>query len=166
MITDYYIEQNRQLHAEKDAYGASGWKRAEDVTHLRREFACETVLDYGCGKSTLARAVQFPMAEYDPAIPGKEALPAPADFVVCSDVLEHIEPEHLDAVLDHIKGLTRKLAYFVIHTGPAIKTLPDGRNTHLTQEPWAWWEAKLLPRFKVQKAIEYGIELHVLVTPK
>ena len=35
-----------------------------------------------------------------------------SDMTVCVDVLEHIEPEKLDAVLDHIYQKTNKIILF------------------------------------------------------
>ena len=83
------------------------------------------------------------IAEYDPAIPGKNELPEPADLVVCTDVLEHIEPGLLPNVLEHLRSLTRKCFFFAIDCGPANKHFPDGRNVHLIQEPPLWWLNKL-----------------------
>ena len=84
--------------------------------------------------------------DYDPAIPGKDAPPGPADLVVCTDVLEHVEPEHLDAVLDDLQRLAKKSLFLLIATRPASKALPDGRNAHLTIEPPKWWIPKLMER--------------------
>ena len=65
------------------------------------------------------------------------------DMVVCTDVLEHVEPAKLDAVLDHIWRLTGRVAYFVIDTRPANAILPDGRNAHLSLHDHWWWIDKL-----------------------
>lgn len=43
-------------------------------------------------------------------------------------VLEHIEPECLEQVLDHLQRLTRKIALLNIVTRPANKVLADGHN--------------------------------------
>jgi hypothetical protein len=69
--------------------------------------------------------------------------------VVCTDVLEHIEPELIDNVLDHLKDLTRKVAFLAIATRPARKNLADGRNAHLIIQPSSWWLAKLFYRFNI-----------------
>jgi hypothetical protein len=42
------------------------------------------------------------------------------------------------------------IAFITIHTGPAMKTLPDGRNAHLTQQPMEWWLPKLWSRWDIQ----------------
>jgi cyclopropane fatty-acyl-phospholipid synthase-like methyltransferase len=124
------------------------------------------VLDYGCGKGYLAKEIPFPIWEYDPAIPGKDATPRAADLVACLDVLEHIEPELLDFVLDDIRRCVKQIGYFVIHTGPSSKTLADGRNAHLIQQTATWWGERLQQFFTVAKVIENGPLLHVIVAPK
>lgn len=146
LISDEYKKINQDLHARMGYYGAGGgkWKTA-----IEENFPRMTLLDYGCGKGMLGRAVKYPMTEYDPGIPGKDSLPEPHDVVISTDVLEHIEPEHIDAVLDHIQSLAKKFVFLVIATRPARKTLPDGRNAHLIIEPWEWWEEKLEARFEI-----------------
>jgi len=166
VISEDYRSLNRQLHEANDFYGVGGAKHADTVRKLRESIKATSVLDYGCGKGMLAASLEFPIWEYDPAIPGKDELPRPADLVCCTDVLEHIEPAHLGAVLLDLKRVTKKLGYFVIHTGPASKTLPDGRNTHLIQRGEAWWRKNLSRAFKVGKILTAGPLLHVIVEPK
>lgn len=81
--------------------------------------------------------------EYDPAIEGIDALPLPAELLICTDTLEHVEPDRIDAVLTHIRSLTLIAAYLVISTQPAHKTLRDGRNAHLIVESPEWWWKKV-----------------------
>jgi hypothetical protein len=133
---------------------------------LHKSTGAGSVLDYGCGKGGLGRAIPFGICEYDPAIAGKESSPKPADLVVCTDVLEHIEPECLVYVLADLRRVTRKIGYFVIHTGPAQKHLADGRNAHLIQRDRMWWKKKLRRFFTIGRIIESGPELHVIVAPK
>src|SRR5205814_10155490 len=130
-------------------YGVAGGKYAPVVTGLVARFKPKSILDYGCGKGYLAKALDFPIWEYDPAVPGKDNPPRPAELVICSDVLEHIEPDKLDLALDDIKRCVIKLAFFAIYTGPAKKTYADGRNTHLSQHDSDWWLAKLKESFDV-----------------
>jgi hypothetical protein len=85
--------------------------------------------------------------------------------VVCTDVLEHIEPELLDFVLDDLRRVTRKVGFFVIHTGASTKTLADGRNTHLIQQPREWWHLKLARFFRVAQIQQAGPELYCVVAP-
>ncbi len=142
-ISQAYTELNRTLHEENHDYGGHGDRYAKVVNKLVSNKKVRSVLDYGCGKGALAAALDFPVWEYDPCVPGKEAAPRPAEFVVCTDVLEHIEPELLSATLEDIKRVTLNTVFFAIHTGPSGKTLGDGRNTHLIQENLDWWKAKL-----------------------
>lgn len=136
-----------ELHKGK-RWGADGHKHAAQVEALYRELAGTTCLDYGCGEGTLKKAlaaIENPIRvqEYDPGIDGKDGLPKPCDVTACTDVLEHIEPEKLPAVLDHLYRITGKGAFLVIATRPANAVLGDGRNAHLIVKPAAWWLSKI-----------------------
>lgn len=109
-------------------------------------------MDYGAGKGRLGESlktmgIEPKITHYDPAIKEWSEKPSPKECVACIDVLEHIEPELLDNVLDDLKTLTKKVGVFTVHTGPAIKTLSDGRNAHLIQKPSSWWIPKIISRF-------------------
>lgn len=148
LISNEYKCLNSQLHKSNLAYGVGGAKHAPTIIKLvagltKTGEPPPRVLDYGCGKSALANALPFAIDEYDPAIPGKEVSPKPADLVVCTDVLEHIEPERLHYVLTDLQRCVKQVGYFVIHTGPSTKTLADGRNSHLIQQGRQWWKAQL-----------------------
>jgi uncharacterized Rossmann fold enzyme len=177
LISTDYLKMNEQLHWENLAYGVGGGRHAETVIKLvkrlsetRKEWDSEfvSVLDYGCGKGYLGKALPFPIYEYDPAIPGKTESPRPADLVVCTDVLEHIEPERLDFVLDDMARCTRRAAFIIVATGSSYKTLADGRNSHLIVEGEEFWRKKLGNYFFIP---EKGItikkhHLVALVVPK
>lgn len=165
LLTDEYRELNRQMHAEKPHYGISGQRYADYVTKIANLVQAKSILDYGCGKGTLAPLMDRPVAEYDPCISGKDVPPCPADLVVCTDVLEHIEPQCLDAVLDDLKRLVLKRGVFVIATRPALKHLPDGRNAHLIQEHMRWWLPKILSRFELEVLRDSEGEFIVVVAP-
>lgn len=165
-LSQEYLYLNRQLHESNPAYGCSGSKRTEVVKKLIEATKPESILDYGCGKSTLSASLPMPIWEYDPAIHGKDAPPRPADLVICTDVLEHVEPDYLQAVLLDLARCTRKVCFAVIHTGPSQKFLADGRNTHLIQEGKAWWDAQLAQHFTIAKSEMKDVELHVLLGPK
>jgi hypothetical protein len=165
-ISEPYRKLNEQLHVTASTYGANGSSRAVAVNDLWKRIGGGTALDYGSGKGGLKRALGFPIAEYDPAVPEHAAEPSAADLVVCSDVLEHVEPDCLDDVLDHLQQLTRKAGYFVVSTRKARKSLPDGRNAHLIVRPGKWWLDKLEQRWTVQKMSDDGQELIVEVAPR
>ena len=133
LISEEYRKLNHDLHLSDDGYGKTLPKFVKLIKPLVRPG--DTVLNYGCGKSMLTCGAINRVTNYDPAIPGLDAPPEPADVVICTDVLEHVEPECLDEVLDHLQTLTRRDAFFTVATVPSSKTLADGRNTHLTQKP-------------------------------
>ena len=149
---------NAELHARNPTYGTSGVKWAGKVHRLAKQYEAASVLDYGAGRGTLGdalryfpNAIRYGFAEYDPAIEGKDAPPSRADFVVCGDVLEHIEPDCLYAVLDDLRILTNKAILLIVATVPAMKTLADGRNAHLIVESAEWWFPKLSVRWRVKQ---------------
>lgn len=151
LISESYRQANADMHAAKPHFGSSGYKHLKRVAELMREHRCRTVLDYGCGKQTLAAAMPWArIASYDPAIPELAKPPMPADLVVCTDVLEHVEPECLEDVLDDLRKLTLKCIYLEIATSDAKKHLEDGRNAHLIVQPLEWWLPNLLTRFSVR----------------
>lgn len=151
MITEAYRQEQARLHATGD-YGKAGAGFGDVVSDMLRATQAKTLLDYGCGsRQSLRPALLVPVdyRGYDPAVPEYALDPEPADCVACIDVLEHIEPEMLDDVLDHIRAKTIKRALFSVHLGPAIKTLSDGRNAHLIQEPPKWWLPKIMARYEL-----------------
>lgn len=149
LLTEEYLNINKDLHDRNKHYGTSGKEYIKFVMQLCDTFKTKDVLDYGCGKSTLAHNLPFKIKQYDPAILKYAELPEPADLVVCTDVLEHVEPEFLDNVLDHLTSLTKKIAFFSIATCSSKKSLIDGRNAHLTVQPYHWWLPKLWSRFEI-----------------
>lgn len=166
LISAEYRDLNRRLHEDNLAYGVGGGKHADTVLKIARNIGTNSILDYGCGKGYLQKALPFPIWEYDPAVPGKQESPRPADLVVCTDVLEHIEPEKLNFVLDDLARCVLKVGYFVIHTVAAQKTLADGRNTHLILHRAGWWKKQLKRFFVVAKLIDKGREIHIVVAPR
>jgi hypothetical protein len=164
-ITPEYLEQNRQLHARGD-YGLSGGRWGGTVTQMSSMLNTRDILDYGCGQRTLEKSLGFPIHNYDPCIPGLDAPPQPANIVVCTDVLEHIEPECLGDVLEDLRRLTLQVALLVIADRPAKKILPDGRNAHLIQQGREWWGRKLAARFDIHQVEGTDEEIVFIVRRK
>lgn len=149
LISENYRAQNRHLH-ESPSFGITSRHWIDAVQKLREEYSASSILDYGCGKGLLKAALGDIVAEYDPAIEGKDTIPSPADLVVCIDVLEHIEPECIASVLIDLRRCTKKAALMTIATRPAKRILSDGRNAHLIQKPYTWWLGMLAQQFKIR----------------
>lgn len=165
LITEEYRQQLDQLHQSRADFGKRGSMWAESVMALCATLDTTDVLDYGCGKGELNLHLPFGIQCYDPGVPKYAKPPRPADILICTDVLEHIEPECLDDVLAHIAVLTKKFALLVIHTGPAIKTLPDGRNAHLIQQPLDWWQEKAGQYLRIRDGQQHGITALITAEP-
>jgi hypothetical protein len=130
-----------------------------EVSHL---------LDYGCGANTnLAKHLKVSRKllyqAYDPAVPRFCKPPVPAQMVACIDVLEHIEPEYLENVLDDLQRLAQGIVFLSVCTTAARKTLSDGRNAHLIQQPMSWWLPKLWDRWQIQTVQTSGEESFFVV---
>lgn len=158
LISETYRQQNKALHAARADYGIGGHKWADPIAQLAVSCGARSVLDYGCGKGTLKRSLndRLRVEEYDPAF--HDALPSPADLVVCTDVLEHIEPGCLLYVLEDLRRCAEKAVFLVVATRPAAKTLDDGRNAHLIVKSSGWWLPKLMCRWRIKQFIDFGGE--------
>ena len=168
LISPNYLEQNRLLH-QRPTYGAGGHQHLDEIeTLVLREGPIRSVIDYGAGKGTFKPVFEqrfpfIPVQNYDPVT--FPCNPHPSDLIVCTDVLEHIEPDCLDDVLLHVSMLMNKIGFFTIATRPAQKTLPDGRNAHLIQESEDWWREKL-QMFHVKHWEADGREIQTVVRRK
>ena len=152
-ISPDYLRQQQRLH-ENPNYGVASLAFAPLVIELAGKIGAKSIADYGAGKRNLQKKMKelghgnFDYRPYDPVFP-EYGPPREADLVCCIDVLEHIEPEHLEPVLDDLQRITLRAGLFSIHSGPAAKVLSDGRNAHLIQQPASWWLPRLCARFEI-----------------
>lgn len=152
LLTDAYREQQAALHATGN-YGVMGRSFGPLVCRVAESFACQSLLDYGCGsRQSLKHGLvcELDYRGFDPCVEQFSAPPEPADMVACIDVMEHVEPEFTDKVIEELARLTKRVAVVSVHTGPAQKVLPDGRNAHIVQEPARWWLPKFCAHFDVR----------------
>jgi hypothetical protein len=163
-ITEEYRLQQQVLHRNPN-YGVASMAFAPLVATVIMSCGIDSVSDYGAGKQGLLRGLSdqgvtpesyFP---YDPAFP-EYGEPTPASLVCCIDVLEHVEPSCIDAVLGELSRITTNLGFITIHRGAAGKVLEDGRNAHLIQAPVSWWLARLIRFFEIEH-----LESHQLMGP-
>lgn len=136
-----------------------------------KKLGVETILDYGCANGKFKVYMDkhkpfYTVYEYDPGIRGKDSLPPPADFVVCCDVMEHVEPEYLESVMKHLKSLVLKGGFFNISTKPAITILSDGTNAHKIVKDGEWWVALFKEYFNVEDVEIKRIDTSFKVFPK
>ena len=154
MITKEWCQLKEELHQRNPLFGAGGWRWANAVCGIASEYGCRTVLDYGCGKGTLARQIKghLDVRNYDPAVPEFSGDPEPADMLVSIDMLEHVEPEFLGSTLEYMVELTKKVAFIVVGTRPSDKNMSDGHNAHLIIEQMTWWLGQIRLYFSIIKA--------------
>ncbi len=148
LISPEYLALQRQLHETYQSYGTSGAKYADIVRQVSK-WGRLSILDYGCGRCTLAKALgpAYRVTNYDPCIPGLDKSPEPHDIVACIDVLEHIEPKCLEDVLGDLRRVIKKAGFFLMANRPAQKVLADGRNAHLIQKGPEWWLPLIMSRW-------------------
>lgn len=156
-ISPEYQKLQEQFHIQRADYGLSSIKHVEPIMALAKALGTTDILDYGCGKAMLQKGLPYPIQNYDPCMPEYATRPVPADLVVCTDVLEHIELDCLPDVLADLAALTKQYLFIDVATVPASKILPDGRNAHILLEPPNWWvscflNSMNLHSFQVQKS--------------
>lgn len=141
-----------QMHTDPNMFmGYSLQSYVPEISQIIKDSNIKTVLDYGCGKGLPYKAFNLrqlwsvdDIQLYDPGVPQYQTKPTGLyDMTLCMDVMEHVPEENVDDVLEEIAKYTKKVAVLSISTRPASKTLPDGRNAHLTVKPVKWWKQKL-----------------------
>lgn len=166
MISDAYRQANEHLHATTE-YGVTAPHFIQAIRQIAAQYKAITILDYGSGpREHVKRALgsEYTVRSYDPCVPALAHEPTEsANLLVSCDVLEHVEPEYLGSVLDHMARLTNRVAFLTISTVPAGKTLPDGRNAHLIQEGAEFWLPRLMQRWRLRGFQEIGPELVCVV---
>ena len=144
------IDEYAQIHA-REAYGNTSLKNLRVLRPEIRLLRPNSIIDYGCGQSQLLDKLDlgYPvdLYRYDPAIPAHASKPdVTADLLLNVDVLEHIEEADLDEVLADMRSMCHD-ALIIVDTAPAKRTLPDGRNLHVTLKPHDWWRERVEKHF-------------------
>lgn len=149
---DQLIETRKNWSSNRE-WGSTGDKYvgAQLVEFLSRRKDIQSVLDFGCGLGKLGEYVKDKLDRpiewhnYDPSIVHFSTEPKRSfDLIVSSDVMEHIEPQSLDETLTWIAEHATRSQFHAIACGPTTKTLPDGRDVHLIQQPIRWWQMQLV----------------------
>lgn len=133
------------------SYSIMNIRRFKDyVLPLFKEYAVQTVLDYGCGDTSwdapsfeegLSAKQYFgitDVARYEPSLDIDER--RVCDAVVCFDVLEHIFLVDVSSVVWELFSLAKKIVIVNVACYPARALLPNGENAHVTVRPPMWWK--------------------------
>ena len=153
VISKEYLDLQKELHLRSD-YGTASLGIAPEVKKIFEENKLTSISDYGAGKCNLQKKLiqlglkDFDYFPYDPVFP-EYGSTKKADLVCCIDVLEHIEESFIENVINELRNITDKLAYFTIALKPAGKILKDGRNAHILLKPEDWWLNLIKTKFKV-----------------
>jgi len=138
--SDLYI----QKHNSNAMYGFGAVHLLPAISLFVDYLQPRTILDYGCGKGGLVRALQekYPNLKvfgYDPAVEEfAELWISKVDFIICTDVLEHIPEKELYATVERISSLSQK-CFFHLHHAKASEILDNGENAHCTIAPPQWY---------------------------
>lgn len=147
LISERHAALYREYYARK-IYEMQENVRTSAIAELSDKVGANSLLDYGCGMgSPLGYGMGMDIQWYDPGIQQYSNLPRPADIVACLDVLEHVEPECVDAVIEHILSLAKKAVYLTISCQPSTKVLFNGAPWHSFVKEHDWWKTRL-PQFE------------------
>ena len=136
-------------------HGLSILQHASSIGKMVRALRAKTLLDFGCGRADAYRSPHKVWHQwgldrknvtlYDPAFNRDRDLPPAGrkfDLVVCSDVLEHVPEEEVDAFIDRLFGYARHGVWASVCCRAAKKTFIDGRNLHVCIKSYGWWHEK------------------------
>lgn len=172
LISDSYQLLNEALHSDNEEYGNSNNFLSNRLPtaciSLIKHFDLESVLDYGCGKGRIVKSIQellkgtpISVQGFDPCVNEFKEPPKPSQFLICTDVLEHIEAKFIHNTLDNIAELTERFCYLIIDLLPAQKRLQNGINAHTMIAPPGWWLDKLSERFSFGMHMIYEQESNI-----
>jgi hypothetical protein len=166
MTNDNVMLYNK-LHADERYYGESsiGWLPL--IHHYILDLNPKSILDYGCGKSTLMERISghnISKYRFDPAIPELSIMPnEKVDMILCIDVLEHIPENELDDTLFKIRSLSANV-FFNISCVSSSTKLPDGSNAHCTVHAADWWQMRLKKHFDIVENVYKSKKRAIIIT--
>jgi uncharacterized Rossmann fold enzyme/SAM-dependent methyltransferase len=133
------------------------------------------IIDFGCGTGRAglklaAAGLDVLLLDFADNCRDPEALALPfsvadlrqpmefrADWGFCTDVMEHIEPQHVDAVIRNVMGSAPK-CFFQISLIPDALGKLIGQELHLSVHPMAWWQETFTRLgYRVEWAQDRGI---------
>lgn len=166
-----------KVAAEETYAGEQLLKFRLAIQEMIEKTGAKTMLDYGCGKGqqygtmpiadSTGKIVAQNMKEfwgvdeitlYDPGYKKHWTLPkGQFDGVVSTDVLEHIPVEDIPWVVEEQFSYAKKFVFANIACYPALATLPDGSNAHVTVKNPEWWDGLFYSISQNKRNIKYAI---------
>jgi len=148
-ISNYMLDQNEKFHSQREDYGSFGHRWRLGISTLITKYNVNSIIDFGAGKKTLEKSMghEISIQSYDPAFDGLNPNLTEADLLVCTHVLEHVEPKYLQSTLDYLSSLANKAFLLVMDNGISGKILPDGTESNLIQKDMGWWKDQIKESF-------------------
>lgn len=156
------IATYRQMAAQGAQFrGLSILRYAGEIAEVISRHDAQSILDYGSGAGDAYRPphsiqVQWDLTPtlYDPAFPEHCRKPkGKFDGVVCSDVLEHVDQADAPGLIRDLFDYAERFVWASVCCRPAKKVFPNGRNMHVTIQPFGWWRR----RFEKVSALHPGV---------
>ena len=79
-----------------------------------------------------------------------------SDYGLCTDLMEHIPTDDVDAVLDTIANSVKCAVLFVIARDEDRDGAEVGQVLHLTRKNAAWWNERILSHFSRVEVLRYN----------
>lgn len=166
-----------QVKAEETYVGEQLLNFRLIIQEMVEKTGAKTILDYGCGKgqqydpmpiadnsgAVVAQSIQEfwnvdKIKLYDPGYKKHWDLPkGKFDGVVSTDVLEHIPVEDIPWVVEEQFSYAKKFVFANIACYPALATLPDGSNAHVTVKNPEWWDGLFYAISQNKRNVKYAI---------
>ena len=142
-VSEYMLDQCKGMYKKRTKdWGTKGDQWLKAVHAIMEVYDCASVLDYGAGRAKLGETLKkegVDVQSYEPAFGDSIQDCKPADLVVCTHVLEHVEKDCMSQVLEDFRGLAKKAVFVVVDDGDSSKVWPDGRNSNLNQKDPCQW---------------------------
>ena len=136
-------------------------ERIKDAIRAAFDAGCWDMLDVGCGRGFM---LDFAEKDLGLTVHGVDVVPSLidgdrvqfgmihqlpmekdwTDFVLCTDVMEHVLEGDVPAALSEIERVADMRVFMTISHRESIR---DGMNLHVTMKPWEWWEPKIEEAF-------------------
>ena len=147
-----YQQQIIQLHKDREKHGRRKF-HDEEINFIINEFNPKSIFDFGCGKGTFLKQMEelYPkikLVGFDPGVAEYTNVEkVPCELLISCDVLEHVEPDHVDNTLREIDTLFTKFAYFKI-------------ANYVIQEDENWWRKKIEKNMPTSNIVKCYLHQH------